>query len=368
MDPKHFPYDRYHQVKAEKDSALYRFVNSPTIEDIPIIVRPPCDIYGAVARDRVRSLELQLDALLLALDHKSDFMFSYLEPWHGVGIYASIFGCPVNWYDFDAPQTLPIIKSVDELKDLKRPKVLASDMVQMVLETIRYFRRATHDQIDIILTDTQSPNDNASLIMDTCEFFACSLSSPERLVPFMNLITDVMIEFSEMQFEALGPTASRPGHIMVSAPELQGISISDDNMAVISHTSYLNSALAYNSRLGEYFGGVSIHTCGNFVQNYATIKQVKNLVLIDCPVSGADPLPNDPRKLSQAFANTDTIIKARIGGEEHWGVLEDLIDPDLKLIIQIDSDGDTTKSNLNYERLKERCMKIMTAKRQVDHH
>ncbi len=90
----------------------------------------------------------------------------------------------------------------------------------MILETIRYYRSVTKDQLDIVLTDTQSPNDSASLILDTSEFFACSLSDMPRLASFMDLLTRVMIEFSEMQLAAMGPTAAHPGHIMLSSSQL----------------------------------------------------------------------------------------------------------------------------------------------------
>lgn len=364
MDPAHFPYDRFNQFKSEKDAALLSFVRSSgPWNDVPVVVLPPIDIWGSVAADRVKSLEHQLDAFMTAMQLKSDFAFTYLEPWHGVGVFANIFGCAVNWNDFDAPQTLPIYHSLDELKDLKHPDILKAELPQMILESIRYFRSVTHDQLDISLTDTQSPNDSASLILDTSEFFAASLSDMERLSPFMDLLTSVMIEFSEMQLEALGAKASRPGHIMLSSPNLPGIAVSDDNMAVISKRSYANSALPYNSRLGEHFGGIALHTCGDFSQNFDVVKQVKNLAVIDCALAGVDPQPNSPKKLAEAFSGTGIIIKAKLGaGEEYWQGLEDLIRPDLKLILQFSSDGDVPKSNELYEKLKSRCRSILSSK------
>jgi Uroporphyrinogen decarboxylase (URO-D) len=363
MDPQHFPYDRFLALKEDKERRLVEFMTAPAMDDIPVVIRPPCNVWGAVSRYREQSLDLQLDALALSLQMQSDFLFSYLEPWHGMGVFANIFGCPVNWNDYDAPQTRYLYHSVDELRDLKRPHVMDSELAQMVLETIRYFRRVTGDALDISLTDTQSPNDSASLILDTCEFFAAGLAEPEQITPFMEMVTDVMIEFSDMQFDAMGPTATHPGHIMLSARQLPGISISDDNMAVISRATYHNSALPYNNRLSEHFGGIAIHTCGNFMQNYAIVKQMSHLLLIDCAVAGTDPQPNDAAKLNAAFAGTGIIIKARIGEDEaNWQVLDDLVSPDLKLILQVESDGDITRSNRTYEKLKTRCRDILASK------
>ncbi len=364
MHPIDFPYDAFDQFKKEKEAALVAFMNSsPPYLDVPVVVQPPIDIWGSVAADRVASLERQLQAFLVAMQLKSDFAFTYLEPWHGVGVYANIFGCAVNWYDFDAPQTRAIYHSLDELEGLEKPDILSAELPRMILETIRYYRHVTGDRLDISLTDTQSPNDSASLILDTSEFFASSLNDMDRLAQFMDLVTEVMIEFSEMQFAVMGPTATRPGHIMQSARSLPGISVSDDNMAVISAKSYAHSALPYNSRLGEHFGGIALHTCGDFSHNFAVVKQVKNLVLMDCALGGVDPQPNDPKKLGDAFAGTGIVLKVRLGAEEqYWEGLEDLVRPDLKLILQFASEGDVAQSNDAYDALKARCREILKVK------
>jgi len=364
MQPQHFPYARFKQFQAEKETALLNFLSSrPPYDDVPVVVQPPIDIWGNVSSDRVLSLERQLEAFIVAMQLQSDFAFTYLEPWHGVGVFANIFGCKVNWNDFDAPQTLPIYHSIDEVAGLQHPDILKAELPQMILETIRYYRSVTNDQLDIVLTDTQSPNDSASLILDTSEFFACSLSDMPRLAPFMELLTQVMIEFSEMQLAAMGPTAAHPGHIMLSSSRLPGISVSDDNMAVISRRAYENAALPYNSHLGAHFGGIALHTCGDFSQNFAPLKQVSNLMLVDCALDGVDPTPNNPRKLGEAFAGSGIPLKVRIGaGREYWQGLPELLRPDLKLILQIASDGDIEKSIELYQELKTTCRSILKQK------
>ena len=360
MDPRDFPYEQFSKFKAEKEQNLLAFHQASQPGEVPVVVRVPNNASGKVCRYREQSLAVQLDAMALSMQVKSDFLYtSYLEPWHGVGVYANIFGSPVNWSDYDAPQTHYLYHALEEVENLKRPDIMAAELPQMVMETMRYFRKMTGDRLDICLTDTQSPNDSASLILDTTAFFTASLAETERLEPFMHLLTDVMIEFSEMQFEALGPTASHPGHGFLSAPGLRGIAVSDDNMAVISKPSYRNTALPYNNRLGEHFGCVSIHTCGNFKQNYEIVKQVKNLQLVDCAVSGADPDPNNAGKLAAAFAGSGIALKVRIGGPEHWHVLDELVRPDLKLMLQISHEGDVAQTNATYEALKARVRSLL---------
>jgi hypothetical protein len=364
MKPEKFPYDRFLKFKEQKENSLVQLLSAvPPFTDVPVLVTAPCDVFGAVSADRVRSLELQLDALALSMQLESDLAFTYLEPWHGVGVYASMFGCPVEWSTFDAPQTHPVIKTVDELQDLPKPNVLGSEMARRVIDTIHYFRQQTGDQLHIVLTDTQSPNDTASLIMETNEFFAYHRQDPTRLTPLLDRVTDAIIEFSELQFEAIGPCRVQPGHIMLSGKKLAGISLSDDNMSFLSKEAYQNCSLGYNNRLAEHFGGIAIHTCGNFVQHYEMVKQMPGLIMFDCAIAGVDPSPNNPLKLSKSFAGSGVLLKVRMGfGDEYLPLLDDLVDPNLKLIVQIASDGDVEKSRTMYWKIKEKCREVLKRK------
>jgi uroporphyrinogen-III decarboxylase len=312
-----------------------------------------------VARDRKRSLERQLDALALAMELESDFTVTYLEPWHGVGVYAAMFGCPVEWSHFDAPQTWPIYHSVEELEGLEHPDILGCEMSRMVIETIYDYREKTDDRLDLVLTDTQSPNDSASLIMDTSEFFTYNRLDPERIAPLLGAVTQAIIEFSELQLEAIGEKQSRPGHNQLSGRRLSGISISDDNMSFLSPRAYADCALEYNSRLGEHFTGVAIHTCGNFAHNFEVLKQVKGLTMVDCALRGVDPLPNEPGQLAKAFANSGIVLTVRMGLEEDWSFLDELIRPDVKVVFSLQSDGEVGKSNAITRGLKEHCQRVL---------
>ena len=359
MQAKDFPYEQFQEFKEGKEQALYRFLGAAQVEEVPVMMLPPSDIYGEVASDRQRSLERQLDALALAIKLESDFTVTYLEPWHGVVVYAAMFGCPVEWSHFDAPQTWPIYHTVDELENLERPDVLGCEMSRMVIETIYDYREKTGDRLDLVMTDTQSPNDSASLIMDTNEFFTYHRLDPGRLAPLLGMVTQAIVEFSELQLEAIGEKRSRPGHNQLSGRKLSGISISDDNMSFLSPRAYADCALEYNSRLGEHFAGMAIHTCGNFAHNFELLKQVKGLIMIDCALRGADPLPNEPGQLARGFADSGILLKVRMGVEDDWSFLDELIRPDVKVVFSLQSDGNVEKSNAIYRGLKEHCRRVL---------
>ncbi len=352
MLPQAFPYSKFLKMKEAKEK---RFLQLLSGEDwfVPVIQRPGvAEQYGGLCSDREKTLEFQLDFLNTYLELQSDLIYDYLEPWHGVGIYASAFGCPLYWSKHTAPQTHPIYNTAEEIAHYRKPDIDNCEVMQMVLETIRYFREQTGDMLDIALTDTQSPNDTASLIVDTCEFFVLSRTDHELIQPLMQDITDTMIQFTERQLEALGKTATQPGHIMISSPKLKGISLSDDNMAVLDPLSYKTTSKPYNEQLAKHFGGVAIHTCGNFAHTAETLLETEGLYMVDCAIGyAADPTPNDPAVIRQRFAGTDILVKVRLGADE-LHLLEPLIDRKLKLIVDISTTGTIAEKNQQYEAAK----------------
>lgn len=358
INPKKFPYEKFLSIKEEKEKSFLKFLNGEEWF-VPVVQRPAAsDHFGALCRYADKSLESQLECLSAYLTLESDYIYSYLEPWHGVGVYASAFGSPFTWYDHDAPQTLPIYTTLEEVINFSKPDIDNCEIMQKVLETIKYFRKQTGDMLDISLTDTQSPNDNASLIVDTCEFFIMTITEMEKIHPFMQSITDTMIKFTEMQIEALGKTFTSPGHLMISSPYLKGISISDDNMAVISPSSYETSSLPYNQQLSKHFGGLAVHTCGSLQHNASLLLKTEGLKMVDCAIGKAvDPTPNNPKILKEIFAGTDLVLKVRLGSHE-IDLLDDIVDKDIKLIVEISTEGSIDDKNRQYYKAKQKIHDI----------
>jgi hypothetical protein len=361
--PSEFPYDDFLKVQQDKEASFLDFMAGDEWF-IPVVQRPSStlDHFGALCRDREKSLEFQLDLLARYLDLRSDFIYSYLEPWHGVGIYASAFGCPLYWDALSAPQTRTIYHTIEEVAGFRTPDITGCESMRMVMDTIGYFREVTRDKLDISLTDTQSVNDTASLIVDASEFLIMSITDPEALHPFLQAITDTIIRFTEMQVEAAGDRLSTPGHLMMSSPGLPGISISDDNMSILSPSAYENTAFPYNEQLARRFGGLAVHTCGDFVHNAARLLETNGLAAVDCAIgSVVDPTPNDPARLRDLFAGTGVILKVRLGAGQ-LTLLEPLIDENLKLIVEIRGEGSVEEKNRAYEVARRKIDEIMESR------
>jgi len=230
LDPETFPYDRFLATMEERDQWIGEWAQGKHPRDVPVLIFPSWDMWNDNScGDRRRFLGKNLWGMATSAEWTSDGVFPHLQPWYGVGLYASAFGCDYIWEDQNSPQTRPVFSKADQVADITMPQPGRSQPMQEVLDRIRWYRKVTGDRLPICLTDTQSPCDTASLLMETNEYFAVGTSEPERLQPLHNAITNLIIAFSEMQMDAIGPNVSLPGHQMVCHRSFSGIS---DRLAV----------------------------------------------------------------------------------------------------------------------------------------
>ena len=355
MKPKEFQYDKFFYFKEIVGKNYERFLQNTSWE-IPVIQTPQREHFGKACTDKKSSLEAQLQFLSDAVMLETDLAFPYLEPWRGPGIYATAYGCKFEWFPGEAPQVRPIYQSLEEIDNIKKPDMAKCDEMMTVLDMIRYFKKETGGVLEISLTDTQSPNDTASLILDTTEFFAATIDEPERLDPLLQSITDLICQFSDEQKSVIGDHFTKPGHLMVSTTDSSGISIADDNMSFLSPQSYADTSLRYNNMLADYYNGIAVHTCGNAAHTMPLLSQTKKLSMIDIALGFTpDPNPNDSKKVADIFRGTDIIVKARLGWNE-ISRIEHLVDPGIRLIVQLLTNGS----------IEERNRQFLTAKQEVE--
>jgi len=290
-----------------------------------------------------------MESIEKTLTAKTDWM-PFLEPWHGTGVYAEAFGCPYFWRENDFPWTHFAIHSIEEAKKIKKPNWKNSKMLNLVIESIRYFKKMVGEYIPISLTDTQSPLDTAMLIWETNSFFEACYDAPELVHNLLNLVTDLTIEFSKIQIEEIGLNVARPGHnAVLTRPwgKATGIGISDDFLVTVSPEFYSEFSRPYNERMAEELGGAVIHSCGVWSKDIISeVLKTKGLMGIELAVSEGggsslhlsrmcgDPNPNLPKNIKNGFKGSGVPVKARIGVNP-IKVLEEIYHPDLIFVPQI---------------------------------
>ena len=224
-------------------------------------------------------LEASLNILkwLEATDPGNDFV-PHLEPYGGVGVFASAFGCEIEFFEHTMPWAHAVIKANDppeKVYDLPVPKVTDGQLGQM-LEFTDYFVAETKGRYPIANTDLQGPLDTAYLVWDSSAFMLAMYTNPKEVHHLMRLVTDLIVKYVKEQ-RARSPEFIPCHYPPLYLPDGQGLHISDDGLAVISAKLYEEFCLPYVNELSEEFGGMSIHSCGNFVHQFNNLAKVHNL-------------------------------------------------------------------------------------------
>lgn len=269
--------------------------------------------YGC--RDMKASLEWQLGGLKKSLDFKTDVP-NFLTPWYGIGPVASAFGVDYIWKDNLAPALRPPLRSVNEALDYTTVPVSQSAIGSHVLEMIDYFLNKTGGRIPMSLTDSQSPWNIAGNVVDMSRFFMEMYDDPDAVKKFLMKLAELLSEFTREQIERIGETLVWPGHGYTSCRAFQGLGLSNDNATMISGEQYLEFAAPAVEYLGDLFGGVTFHSCGNWSDKVGTIRKIRGLRMVDGAFSAAtDPTPNPPDPFAEAFENTGIVVNTRIVGD-----------------------------------------------------
>ena len=327
--------DLYHQRREERLGGLQRFWAG---ENGYLVVQRPayhlwgeCNSIEGVYQNNLRHL-----ASWLSLPWSDEL--PHMQAWFGTGVYANAFGCEYLWRQGEAPDTHLRYHRIEEVRGLEMPDWRKGPVMGMVMECIDVLKERTGGRFPIALTDTQSPCDTATLVLDTSEFFTGCYTEEKTIAAFMDVVTRLIIEFSREQARRIGEgLVSRPGHVMPSLTTLGGITLSDDNLAVSSPQINERFSLRFDQVIAEELGGVVLHSCGVWDHTMKLLGG-HGVMAVDCSVSPRwDPTPMTPAQVRAALSGTGIAVKARCGGtrEEIEQAIAALAGPDMRLILDI---------------------------------
>lgn len=227
--------------------------------------------------------EVQLNAQLALLawretvDLGDDFV-PHLQPQAGVTVFASAFGCKVDFFKHTLPWAHPVIAENDppqKVYDLATPAVDAGQLGDMLAFT-DYYVAQTAGRFPVAITDVQGPLDTAYLVWESKAFMEAMYTSPKEVHHLMRLVTNLITRYAKEQ-RSRSPEFLPCHYPPLWIPEGRGISISDDCLAVIGPKLYREFCLPYVNELSEEFGGIVIHSCGNFAHQFDNLEQVRGL-------------------------------------------------------------------------------------------
>lgn len=353
LSPAVFDFDAYAAYEVELQGRCRRFMEA----DSGILVyrrTRVAEVFSAGCRDMERSLECQLGALAVSMDFKADVP-NFLEPWYGIGTAAAAFGVDYIWEKSQAPAIRPAFNSVREALDYDAMPIKDTVCGRHTLEMISYFVEKTGGKLPISLCDMQSPLNVICNMVDSNATYLAMMDDPDEVRALLDKVADLILDFTAEQRALLGTALVSPGHGFPSARSFPSVGLSDDNIIMLSSEMYDEIAAPSFNRIGSVLGGSTFHSCGNWAAKIETVKKLDNLFMVDGAFSPAtDPAPNDPEPFGKAFANTGTILNARVVGnaDEVVDVVENLWNPGLKLIVTTYCESPDEQAGC-YDRIRE---------------
>lgn len=334
VEPRHFDLARYEAYAAEADERYAAFLQRD--EGVAVWQRVRvAEVFRDGCRDMHTSLRAQLGGLVKSLDYLTDAP-TYLEPWYGIGTTASAFGAEYLWSEGQAPAIPPLYTTLEQVPQLVPLDFDEVPILQHTLRMLDYFLEETKGCLPISWSDLQHPLNVATELVETRAFLLGTLDDPHKVRAILEAITQVIIEFTQIQSERLGQALARPGHGFASSRVARGIGLSADNLVMLSPRLYGELCAELDARLGEQFGGTGIHSCGNWARWIPAVRHNPSLAVVDGAFTRqTDPAPNEPEPFRDAFATSGVIVHARMVGESQEVIeqVQRLWAPGMKLIV-----------------------------------
>jgi hypothetical protein len=241
-------------------------------------------------RDRLLDPAKFLKAQLAEIDDQMSFQGDFVPclcPAFGVIAIPSAFGCEVVWHDDNFPSVKPLpLAEPEKINDLPQP-TLSSGETGRILETTRHFIKKTEGRIPIRLTDIQGPLDSAALIMGHTEFFTALRTHPWEVHHLLQMVTDFTIMCAKAQQGLVRGCGVEfvPSLFQPWMPDGFGISVSNDACVMISTDEHDEFCIPYLNQISDAFGGLYIHSCGNWLHQIPSLANVRGLRGLEFGVS-----------------------------------------------------------------------------------
>ncbi|MEI6645532.1 MAG: hypothetical protein WCP12_05810 [bacterium] len=334
MGARDFPFAAYADYEAEREARCKAFWNGTAGVLVYRRMRV-AEVFSYGCRDMKASLSNQLGALAKSMAYEADIP-NFLEPWYGIGTIASAFGTDYHWEPGQSPSVCNRLGSVGDVLNVCDIPVAETAIGQQTLAMIRYFLDETQGRLPMSFTDTQSALNIAGGLMEITTLLMEMMDDPEAVRQVLKRAGSRLVEFTELQRQTIGAATVYPGHGFASSREFSSLGISDDNVLMVGSEMYREIVAEEDERDCASFGGVAFHSCGDWSSRIPMVKTLKGLRVVDAAFGAeTDPSPNPPEVFSEAFANTNIVLNARIVGNADTveQIVRRLWRPGMKLIV-----------------------------------
>jgi len=301
-----FPPERLARSK-ERWSRLWR--GEALLDRYPFLFAPVQFEYYCAGLNPEACLHANLDECIARGVVQDDFIPAFF-PGCRQSTIPTMFGAEEIIIDGDYT-CHHCIECPEDVDRLPAPSLGPGTVAHEWLTMQEYVLEATEGRLPIHVTDMQGPADVSGQLWGYDEFLACAYEDPERYHRLMTQVTEAFIIFWDAQRRLCGDTfVGTHLYGWDWTPNDAGATISADSLVMVSPAFYREFYQPYLQRIGERFGGMSVHSCGDFSAVIPALCATPTLRAVNAGQMSISELNNsgvDAQTIIIAFANPDTI-------------------------------------------------------------
>jgi hypothetical protein len=202
------------------------------------------------------------------------------------------FGCTIEYNEHGHPWAKPAVSDIAQVWSLTPRAIDDTPLIRRLFAWVDYAQRTLGTEVPYWTVDIQSPFSVAAQVMGTQELLCACLTDPGAVHHLCRMITDFSIDFMQRHIAQMEHPAF-PGLNFPSIDEPIGVCLADDTpLIMLSPAMYREFAMPYNNLIGVAFGGLHIHSCGDYRHNLDNLLDLTNIRSIQAHAGpGEFPLP-----------------------------------------------------------------------------
>lgn len=215
----------------------------------------------------------------------------FLDAFCTVPMTPDAFGSELYFREGDIA-VKPVIGDINKVWSLKPKPIMETKTIRRMFDWIDFAQLKLGTDVPIWVADIQSPFSVAAQIVSPVEILESCVINPKAVHHLVRMVTDFTIEMMQKHLAQI-ENPSFPGRNFPSIAENIGVCIADDTpLIMLGQEMYREFAFPYNAELGEVFGGIHLHSCGNYSHNLDNVLDLPNLRTIQVHAGpGEFPLP-----------------------------------------------------------------------------
>ena len=265
----------------------------------PFVYYPPLfDAYNVLHTAEER-LQASLDEIIVRGQVGDDYVPSIFCGCRQSTI-PNMFGAKEIIKGSDATCDKILMKNED-IDSLPSGRIYPGSVAQMWLDMQRYILEETEGEIPVHVVDMQGPFDVAGQLFGYDNLFVCAYEDEERFAHLMDLITQAYIDFWKAQ-QNVCKDRFIGTHLFAwdYVPKGIGATMSIDSLVMVSPDFYGEYYKKYIERMADEFGGLVVHSCGDFRHVVPSLMQTRGL-------KGINASQLSLRQLIDAGMSTDMV-------------------------------------------------------------